>query len=278
MAKIFGELAYKQIHILAKKNGWSEGSPEKTALHALVGGIMSDMTGAGFISGAAGAGLNEMLQKELQKLKDPTLHQIASAVIGSVAGEIAGGNAQVGAGTAASGTRNNVLLEYIIGLDNLEKVSRLPEGYCEFLSMGIGDATETIMVFHIGDDKDNYPVFVCDSASKGVSVFPISASFGKGCLIDQNGEIVTSLSKLKEGLTEFSIDASGSGTIQNALSMGMGKDGLPSGYRFITEGIGLNGEVSAGISYTYYVGTAREVNEKLRNKPLVDIIKELILG
>lgn len=68
MAKLFGEFAYRQIHIIAAKNGWDDGSAEKIALHAMVGGIMSDMTGAGFVSGAAGAGLNEMVQKELANI------------------------------------------------------------------------------------------------------------------------------------------------------------------------------------------------------------------
>lgn len=61
------------------------------------------MTGAGFASGAAVAGLNEIVQKELAKLKDPSLHQIASGIIGAAAGSTAG------AATAVSGTRNNTL-------------------------------------------------------------------------------------------------------------------------------------------------------------------------
>ena len=64
----------------------------------------------------------------------------------------------------------------------------------------------------------------------------------------------------------------------NALRFRYWEDGEPSGYKFVSEGIELNAGVSGGVSYTYYVGTAREVNEKLRNKPLVDIIKELIFG
>lgn len=112
MAKLFGEFAYKQIHIIAAKNGWDEGSPEKIALHAMVGGIMSDMTGAGFVSGAAGAGLNEMVQKELAKLKDPSLHQIASGIIGAAAGSTAG------AATAVSGTKNN-----FFALDEIKEIA-----------------------------------------------------------------------------------------------------------------------------------------------------------
>ena len=58
---LFGELAYNEIHKLADKNGWQEGSAEKNALHALVGGIMSELTNSGFLAGASGAMINEMI-------------------------------------------------------------------------------------------------------------------------------------------------------------------------------------------------------------------------
>lgn len=64
LANLFGELAYNEIHKLAKKNGWEDGDPEKDALHALIGGIVS---------------------------------------------QLVAGNAQAGASTAASGTKNNEL-------------------------------------------------------------------------------------------------------------------------------------------------------------------------
>jgi hypothetical protein len=139
LAKLFGKEAYEQVHILsdqekaaaqkeldtAIKNkaskteiaalqaqvaAWDEGGANKIALHALVGGVMSDFGGNRFASGAAGAGLNEALQKKLSEIKDPALHQWASAAIGAAAAKTIGGNAQTGAGTAASGTKNNCLV------------------------------------------------------------------------------------------------------------------------------------------------------------------------
>ena len=47
---LFGEIAYKAVGDLAIKNGWQEGSAEKNALHALVGGIMSELTNSGFLA------------------------------------------------------------------------------------------------------------------------------------------------------------------------------------------------------------------------------------
>jgi hypothetical protein len=119
LAGLFGELAFEEVHKLSKKNGWDEGSPQKIALHALVGGIMSELAGSGFTAGAKGAGFNEAIQKELSKIKDPALHQWASYIIGSAVGGTVGG------ATAVSGTKNN-LLAYISFKNELEtKVKNL---------------------------------------------------------------------------------------------------------------------------------------------------------
>mgnify|MGYP001157878514 CR=1 FL=1 len=134
LAKVFGEEAYKLVGDLAldqykkatknrdkattaeekafyqrQMDQWDEGGANKIALHALVGGIMSDLGGNSFVSGAVGAGVNEAIQGQLSKIKDPSLHQWTSAIIGAAASAAVGGNAQTGAATAASGTKNNWL-------------------------------------------------------------------------------------------------------------------------------------------------------------------------
>ncbi len=86
LAGLFGQVAFEEIHKLSVKNGWKDGDPQKVALHALVGGIMSELTGSGFIAGAEGAGFNELVQKELSKITDPALRQWASYIIGSATG------------------------------------------------------------------------------------------------------------------------------------------------------------------------------------------------
>ena len=93
---------------MAIKNGWQEGSAEK---NALVGGIMSELTNSGFLAGASGAMINEMIQDKLSDMfKDnPAMHQWASALIGGVVSQVVANNAQVGASTASSGTKNNYL-------------------------------------------------------------------------------------------------------------------------------------------------------------------------
>lgn len=111
LAGLFGELAYKAVGDLAEKNGWKDGSAEKNALHALVGGIMAELGGSDFTSGASGALINEMVQEKLGEVfeDDPAMHQWASALIGGVVSEIISGNAQAGAKTAISGTKFNRL-------------------------------------------------------------------------------------------------------------------------------------------------------------------------
>ena len=87
---------------------WDEGGTMKVALHGLVGGIMSSVSGSGFTSGALGAGANEAIQKKLMNIKDADLYQWASAIIGATATNILGGNVKAGASAAASGTKNNL--------------------------------------------------------------------------------------------------------------------------------------------------------------------------
>ena len=123
LAGLFGEIAYKAVGDLAIKNGWQEGSAEKNALHALVGGIMSELTNSGFLAGASGAMINEMIQDKLSDMfKDnPAMHQWASALIGGVVAQVAADNAQVGAATASSGTKNNFLTHEEIIKRNMKK-------------------------------------------------------------------------------------------------------------------------------------------------------------
>ena len=67
---------------------------------------MSQITGAGFASGAIGAGVNEALIKNLKGI-DPGTAQIVSAIVGAAAAKAIGGTAQAGASAAASGTKWN---------------------------------------------------------------------------------------------------------------------------------------------------------------------------
>ena len=103
LAAAFGEEAFRLAHNLP-----DDGSGRKIAVHAIIGGIMSQITGAGFSSGAIGAGVNEAVIGEIKKIKDPGTAQIVSAIVGAAAAKAVGGNAGSGASAAASGTKNNL--------------------------------------------------------------------------------------------------------------------------------------------------------------------------
>ena len=105
LAAVFGEEAFRLLH-----NMKDDGSVGKIAAHAAVAGILSQITGNGFTSGAAGAGLNEALIKSLKGL-DPGLAQMISGLLGAAAAKVAGGNALAGASAAISGTKWNYLAE-----------------------------------------------------------------------------------------------------------------------------------------------------------------------
>ena len=103
LAKTFGEEAFRLAHNLP-----DDGSGRKIAVHAIIGGIMSQITGTGFASGAIGAGVNEAVIGEIKKIQDPSTAQIVSAIVGAAAAKAVGGNAGSGATSAASGTKNNL--------------------------------------------------------------------------------------------------------------------------------------------------------------------------
>lgn len=146
---------------LALKNGWKEGSAEKNALHALVGGIMSELGGSDFISGASGAIVNEMIQNKLaETFKDnPAMHQWASAFIGGVISEITSSNAQSGASTASSATKNNYILhgdqQYLLW--NIEQYQRGEISREEFI--------DKMLYYFALDSYYNAPIFNPDNIS-----------------------------------------------------------------------------------------------------------------
>ena len=116
LAAVFGEEAFRLAHNLK-----DDGSGRKIAIHIAIGGIMSAITGAGFASGAIGAGLNEALINNLKGL-DPGTAQIVSGIIGAAAAKAIGGNAQAGASAAASGTKYNIFAALIPRLPQMAKI------------------------------------------------------------------------------------------------------------------------------------------------------------
>lgn len=145
MASLFGELAYNVVHNI-------DGTPEqKAALHALVGGIMGELTGSGFLAGASGAAVNKLLSDELKKIAgdDPALHQWLSAALWAVVSDVVAGNAQAGSSAAASGTKNNDQFD----AEDAAQHGRPPEEVLEADKMNTYESVEETILKQYGVDN-----------------------------------------------------------------------------------------------------------------------------
>lgn len=103
LANMFGEVAFNAIGDL----GLKEDDPNKVALKSIVGGIMSQIGGGSFTSGATSAGFNQLIMKELSKIKNPAMLQWASLIIGATVSKLTGGDALTGGSITLSDIRNN---------------------------------------------------------------------------------------------------------------------------------------------------------------------------
>ena len=84
LAAVFGEEAFRLAH-----NMKDDGSGRKMIVHAAIAGLMRQITGAGFTSGAVAGALNEALINSLKGL-DPGTAQIVSAILGASATKVPG--------------------------------------------------------------------------------------------------------------------------------------------------------------------------------------------
>ena len=179
LAGLFGELAYNEIHKLAENkeieltlelieaektgdierinslnteiNSWKDGGKNKILLHAITGGIMSEIASGDFLSGATGSGFNEAIMDLIKKSStDPATQQFISAILGGAASEIITGNYQSGASSAASGTKNNAVFVIAVPSAVESLIAAAGLGGCVFLSTENGqkilkDATGKIV-------------------------------------------------------------------------------------------------------------------------------------
>ena len=120
LAKEFGEItfkaigdyaAYRQRHAKSYEEwkAWQDGGANKVMLHALVGGVMSKIGGGSFKAGSFGAGVNELVQKELRSIKDPAVRQWTAFLIGGATNVLIGETRSIGSAGALSGTKWNYL-------------------------------------------------------------------------------------------------------------------------------------------------------------------------
>ncbi|MGY4534542.1 hypothetical protein ACVW0Y_003683 [Pseudomonas sp. TE3786] len=142
---------------------WADGSPQKIALHALVGGLLSKAAGNEFATGAAAAGANELLIKQLDGLvaSNPELLVAASQIVGIAAAGLTDGDAQMGADIAKSATSYNYL--------NHKEVEELAQALvgCRDNADPAQCRADTVKRFEdISNQKTNLALNVCRQAQE----------------------------------------------------------------------------------------------------------------
>lgn len=110
LARLFAKNAFEEVHRLGDKYHWKEGGPEKVALHAAIGEIVSQLAGNPNGSGAIATGVNELAIRKISKkyhLDDSSSRQIFSAVLGAGINGIIKKDPNIGASLASKGTKWN---------------------------------------------------------------------------------------------------------------------------------------------------------------------------
>lgn len=111
LANEFAKLGAEKIGDIASEKGWDKNDPRRTLLHGLLGGITAKLGGNNVLSGAMAGGGMESLQPLLDNfLKDyPDMREEVASIFGYATGKLFGGDGNVGAATAWSGTKFNWL-------------------------------------------------------------------------------------------------------------------------------------------------------------------------
>ncbi|MCS3806541.1 filamentous hemagglutinin [Chromobacterium alkanivorans] len=108
-SRVLGEVGFRAVGDLSKEMGWKDGSPEKMALHALMGALQAKAGGGNMLAGMAAAGANEWIGSQVAdylqsntQLDEPqrkAIQQWAAIATGAVVGGLSGGDT----GAALSG-------------------------------------------------------------------------------------------------------------------------------------------------------------------------------
>jgi hypothetical protein len=245
---------------------WGQGGTSKIALHALVGGMMSNLSGNSFGVGATAEGLNEALQKGLGawEEKHPGMNQWASLVIGGAVGGLTGGNPTTTGSVTLSGTKYNAdVPRVLLGLSPM-----IPDAWIDnvfnpglkmiFKKVGTGgldpnqykcfavDAGEGVSVRfgYIIDGTGN--VFEVTGAGVGASILPVSVGGTIGIVLDKNGKRYDR-DDMKDAMNGYSVGFSFQGGTQGGISWS------PSGTWYGEVGVVANAGVGGAVTKTNYL-------------------------
>lgn len=153
------------IHQYSEKKGWIDGSSEKTALHALWSGLMSQMSGGNAFSGSVSGGMNEFVLGYLEKtegkewmLEHPDLVQAVSVGLGATLGTLTGDIAN-SAYTTHMGTKWNQYENYPHMKEQIAKELETED----YKGLPVGAAK----VIYTDETQQHGVIIVKDSASSG---------------------------------------------------------------------------------------------------------------
>lgn len=170
LAGLFGELAYNQIHFM-------EGTDEqKAAYHALVGGIMAELTNGDFLAGASAATVNKMVSDKFIEAAngDPAMAQWLSAAVGAVVSEALNVNEYLGSSITSSGIKNNDVLTGNTPINSVLLFSMLIAGKANVVYKNgekiITDAKGTVIAIcnEAGEWITDTGATISDTLSKGL--------------------------------------------------------------------------------------------------------------
>ncbi|ATE77183.1 DUF637 domain-containing protein [Pseudomonas frederiksbergensis] len=155
--------------------GVADGSPTKVVIHAMVGGLLSEVTGGDFATGALAAGANEALIVDLNKLVggNPDLLSMASQIVGvlaaSTTGDVDAGTLQTGAWVANNATLYNFQAHFDEFQEKYEACSKDSSGVgCSTILKMVGERSQNLGNVILNTDADSNAVSytLLDESSK----------------------------------------------------------------------------------------------------------------
>jgi filamentous hemagglutinin len=213
---------------------WVDGSPQKVAVHAIVGGLLSKATGGDFATGAVAAGANEALVVQLDALvgSDPDLLTMASQLVGLVAAAAVDGDIEKGAWVAKNATQYNFLTDH-----EMQRLARELSG-CE----AAGSCDQIAQIYF---EKNQINEAALESACTGATTAACQAKASeiaeailKWQKLGYYAELDGKPGEILSAFHQLNISAQSTATAGIAL---------PSASAFI-ETFGVNPESSAGIA------------------------------
>ena len=147
------------------KDVFDDGSAAKVAIHAVVGGLLSEITGGDFATGALAAGANEALIVDLNKLVggNPDLLSMASQIVGVLAastqGDVDADNLQTGAWVANNATLYNFQSHFDEFQEKYEACSKDSSGPgCSTILKMVGERSQNLGNVVLNTDADSNAV------------------------------------------------------------------------------------------------------------------------